>query len=737
VALAGNPNAGKTSIFNALTGARQHVGNYPGVTVEKRTGRYPFEGASFDVLDLPGTYSLSSFSPEERITQHELLSTEHDVVVVVADSTNLKRSLVLLAQVLQTGAKTVLCLNMADEARKAGQKIDLGLMQTLLGVPVVETVGHQAHGMDALRRAIAQCTQGKQGPHRLVLGERLDSAIGSLRPLLSRLPLERAEQAGQDWVATKLLSGDADMSERIRLLGPAGKRALERATELRNRIEKETGSDLALYLTERYFGFVDGLLREVVAAPARGDARALSDAIDAVVVHRVLGLPIFALVMYAIFWLTFRVGEPLMTGLETALGALRQAIGTLWPAAAAPLLRSLLIDGVLGGVGGVVVFLPNIALLFFGLGLLEDTGYMARAAFLMDRVMHRFGLHGKSFVPMMAGFGCSVPGILATRTLENERDRLTTMLVLPLMSCGARLPAWLLIIPAFFAPAWRAPLLGGIYATGVVLALVLARLLRSSLLRGEEAPFVMELPPYRWPTMRALGVKMFERSWLYLRKAATIILAVSILMWLCTEFPKPASYAVDGDISAGRVVVAAGHDSGASPQAEAQPQGSLPSSEQALGSDGRARPEILTASAVESRRRAEALRYSIAGRLGQAVEPLVRPLGLDWKIATCLIGAVAAKELFVAQVGIVYAVGSSGEAHASLRDALRRDYSPAAALALMLLLLIATPCVATVAATRRESNSWKWALLQFGGLSALGYLVALIAFQLGRLVLGA
>ena len=693
VALAGNPNCGKTSLFNVLTGSRQHVGNYAGVTVERRTGHYDHGGERFEVEDLPGTYSLGAYSPEESITEDALTgSAQADVVVVVVDSTTLTRSLVLMAQVMQLDANPVLCLNMADEARAAGQQLDLDLLRSLLGFPVVETVGSRGEGDHELREAVLHAArQPVRASARLVLGQRLDQALGRIRGALLEDP---GGPAG--WVATRLLVQDA-RHELLLRRQDHGDDALEQAARQRRRLEADTGMDAALYVTRRYHGFVDGLLREVLTQPPRADARALSDRIDSVVVNRLLGIPIFLAVMYGIFWLTFTAGEVPMGWIQAGFDALGEAVAGLWPAGSSSPLRSLLVDGVIGGVGGVVVFLPNIVLLFFGLALLEDTGYMARAAFIMDRLMHVFGLHGRSFIPMVTGFGCSIPGIMATRTMENERDRLATMLVLPLMSCGARLPIWMLIIPAFFAPPWRAPMLWLIYMVGIALALVLALLLRSTLLRGEEAPFVMELPPYRLPTARAVVTKMAERSWIYLRKAGTVILALSVVMWFLTSYPKAGAYEVDARVANKTV-------------------------------------ELLTAEQLQQRRAAEDLRASAAGRVGQFLEPLMSPLGFDWKISTAMIGAFAAKEVFVAQMGIVHSLGSVDEESRDLRQALRRDYTPLTGMSLMLFLLIATPCMATLAVTRRESGSWRWALLQLGGLTAVAYLVSLVFYQVGRLV---
>jgi len=664
VVLAGNPNAGKTSLFNALTGARQRVGNYPGVTVERREGVWHTTAGSVTLRDLPGTYSLSGYSPEERIARDELLSGDHDLVVVVVDSTVLRRGLVFLLQVLRTGANAVLCLNMADEARRAGQRLDTAALSERLGIPVVETAAHVGEGLADLRRAVFQAASlgaggaGAAGPST-DSGAATDTAIRRAPEVIAALAPAGVDQPG--------IAGAPDLSDPV-----------ERA--------------------RRDQAVVDTLLLHTLLKSARPDARVVSDRIDTIVAHRILGLPIFLAVMYGIFWVTFTLGAPLMDLIEQGIGGLSGLVAALWPGAPDSPLLSLLVDGILAGVGGVLVFLPNIVLLFLGLSLLEDTGYMARAAFLMDRFLSRFGLHGKSFLPLVTGFGCSIPGIMATRTIENDRDRLVTMLVLPLMSCGARLPIWLLVIPAFFPQAWHAPALWGVYVVGILLALGLARLLRGTVLRGEPTPFVMELPPYRVPPLRSVVLRMSERAGVYLRKAGTVILGISILLWAATTYPQPDAFAVDARLAAGDPAVAQ-----------------------------------LSAEQLDGMRAAEALESSLAGRVGRALEPAFQPLGFDWRLVTASIGAFAAKEVFVSQLSIVYALGGEGDA-GDLRSMLRADYTPLVAMSLVLFLLIGTPCMATVAVTRRESGRWSWALLQFGGLTALAYLIALVVYQAGSLV---
>ncbi|MBN2340551.1 MAG: ferrous iron transport protein B [Deltaproteobacteria bacterium] len=693
VALAGSPNCGKTSLFNGLTGSRQHVGNYAGVTVERRNGYYTFDGQKVEVRDLPGSYSLSSFSPEEMIAQRELVDERPDVVVVVVDSTSLKRSLVLLAQVMQNSKKIVLCLNMSDEAKKSGQKIDIPLLTKLLGFPVVETVGHKNVGLDQLKERIAEAAAAQPRKSRLMLGERLERAIDHVADALQST---EAPNDARQWYAVKILQNDPLFVNRILEMGAAGKAVLDIAEKEREQLESFTGEDVSMYVTERYYGFVDGLLREVTIQVSHIDTRILSDRIDAIVVHRIMGIPIFLAVMYGIFWLTFTAGAYPMDWIDQFFGFLADTIVAYWPQNQAFEVQSLIVDGIIGGVGGVLVFLPNIVLLFLGLAILQDSGYMSRAAFLTDKLMHKFGLHGRSFIPLVTGFGCTIPGIMATRTMENERDRLATMLVLPLMSCGARLPIWMLLIPAFFVPALHAPMLFAIYFIGIFLAFLLALLLRNTVLKGEEAPFVMELPPYRLPTLRSVVSRMMMSSWAYLKKAGTMILGISIVMWALTTYPKYSDPADTGDA----VPVAAADTASADKEASFKQ-----------------------------------LEHSIAGRIGKFIEPVIAPLGFDWKIGVATIGAFTAKEVFVSQLGVIYALGEdTSETDLTLRDELAQDYSPLIGFSLMLFLLIATPCMATVAITKKESGSWKWPALQFFGLTAIAYLLSLLVFQIGTLL---
>ena len=709
-ALAGNPNSGKTTIFNALTGARQHVGNYPGVTVEKKEGTAKFQDATFTVVDLPGTYSLTAYSIEEIIARNFLIDEKPDAVVDIVDASNLERNLYLAVQLMELGVPLVLAMNMSDVARDRGLQIDYGKLSELLGVPVVPTVGHKGRGIQELLATVADVCQSPGGQTRPVRQVNYGHEIGPHVKQLTGV-IARHDACGDRarWYALKLLEGDEETAKRVQSLCPDGcEEIFQRAAQLRRHIEGVSGADIGMVLADGRYGFIAGACAEAVSQTAEARV-SRSERIDRVILSRWLGLPIFAVLMYAAFQLTFALGEPLMGGMEAAFEWLGGAIASFWPAGSDSLLKSLLVDGIIGGVGGVLVFLPNILLLFLAIAFLEDTGYMARAAFIMDRLMHKIGLHGKSFIPMLIGFGCTVPAVMATRTLETRRDRLTTILVLPLMSCGARLPIYALIIPAFFPQAWQAPMLWTIYTIGIVLAVVLAKLLRATLFKGEAVPFVMELPPYRMPTLRGLLLHMWERNWLFLKKAGTIILGIAIVMWALSVWPKPGAEQME-QFEQRRAGVAARVDIGPEEKADL------------LTEIGNAASEA-------------ELQYSAIGRIGKGIAPVLRPLGFDWKVSTAMLGAFAAKEVFVAQMGIVYAVGEADEESETLRDKLQATYTPLQGFCIMLFCLISMPCMATVVVTKRETGSWKWALFQLVGLTVLAWVVTAAVYQVGRFVI--
>ncbi|RKY14816.1 MAG: ferrous iron transport protein B [Planctomycetota bacterium] len=546
---------------------------------------------------------------------------------------------------------------------------------------MIPAVGSRGHGLDEVLAAVIEVVghdggdgrDGRGREPRVNFGPEVEAQIDLLVERLTAA--DSGPPAGQRrWHAVKLLERDHEV------LGSfSDSEVTSSAESAAAALDNDGPGTSDITISRQRYAYIDTVCRGAVRGTARsGDD--LTDRIDRVAMHAFWGVPVFLGLMYLVFNLTFTLGAPLMGVLELGIGSLASTVSGWWPEGADSPLRSLLIDGIIGGVGGVLVFLPNIVLLFLAIAVLEGSGYMARAAFVMDRFMSRVGLHGKSFIPLLIGFGCTVPAILATRTLETRRDRLITMMVLPLMSCGARLPIYALIIPAFFPQRWQGPVLWCIYVVGIVLALGVARLLRRSFFRGETTPFLMELPPYRMPTAGSLLAQMWTRSWLYMKKAGTVILGASIILWVLTSYPRPP--------------------------VEVTPQ------------DGAARD-------------AAAMSYSVAGRVGRALEPALAPMGFDWRIGTALIGAFAAKEVFVAQMGIVFAVGEVDETSDALRVSLRRAYSPLVGFCIMLFALIATPCMATVAATRQESGSWRWALLQFWGLTLLAWILTVLVYQVG------
>ncbi len=805
IALAGNPNSGKTTLFNALTGARLHVGNYPGVTVDKTEGVATHDGVELRIVDLPGTYSLTAYTAEEIVARNFVIDAKPDVVVDVIDASNIERNLYLATQLLELGVPVVLAFNMSDVAAAGGCAIDTARLSELLGVPIVSTVGNKGRGLDALLDAAIAV--GGEGSAAVARQRRPDYG-GEIEPHVRQLTERIVEACGSSlhdrWYALKLIENDEVTAKRLTKAHPEPMAEIcAEAVGLRAHIRKVCGDAAEIILADRRYGFISGACTEAVRQTV--EARHLrSDRIDAVLLHRLAGLPIFAMLMYLMFHLVFTVGELPMNWLEMGFAGLRSMLNGFWPAGTDSLLRSLIVDGVVGGVGGVMIFVPNIVLLFIAIAALEDTGYMARAAFIMDRMMHKIGLHGKSFIPMLTGFGCSVPAIMATRTLENKRDRIVTMLVVPLMSCGARLPIYTLMIPAFFAKSLRAPVLWSIYVIGVLLAMVCAKVLRSTLLTGESEPFVMELPPYRAPTLKGLVVHAWEPTRMYMKKAATVILGFSILMWAITTFPRKTQFDVDyavetataeseffgaaaringllglpDDSAALATVFRAELDWQADEELYRSHSAALADAQAArdatilpllIGADGPALKRFLAArdngmgSALQSEARASAaaavayeqiradmdarleelahlqqaelLTHTIAGRLGRAIAPAIRPLGFDWRIGTGLIGALGAKEVFVAQMGIVYAVGDSEAGYSTLRERLGADYSPLTGYCIMLFCLITAPCLATVVMTGRESGSWKWGAFQLFGLTVLAYVVTGVVYQVGRLFL--
>ncbi len=738
IALAGNPNAGKTTIYNALTGARQHIGNYPGVTVEKKESFITYNNQSVKVIDLPGTYSLTAYSVEEVVARNVIINEKPDVVVDIIDSSNLERNLYLAVQLMELRIPLVFVFNMKDMAQEMGIKIDVDKLSKLLGVPIVETVGSKGDGVKLILDEAIKASQKRDVNYPTITYDQIiEKYITSVESLVKQ-HATGLENYNTRWISIKLLEGDSDVKKLVP--SPIIDEEIKRAEV---EIEKILGDTTETAIASARYGFISGACQESVSTTVEARHN-MSDAIDSVLVNRVLGIPIFLGLMYLVFQLTFTLGDPFMGWIEQFFGFLGDQASMHIEH---ELLNSLIVDGIIGGVGGVIVFLPNIIFLFIAIAILEASGYMARVAFIMDKLMHKIGLHGKSFIPFLIGFGCSIPAIMATRTLDNQRDRILTMLVTPFMSCGARLPIYLLIIPAFFEKN-QALILWIIYLIGIVLAIIIAKILGMTVLKGEATPFVMELPPYRVPTLKGVLTQMWERSWLYLKKAGTIILFISIVMWALTVFPRfPESEAAKYEdklptleqvveektqaLESLGYIIATEENEAEAEEANAK-----------LGKEVLAKAEVLTAELDEANENLESvlaeyseaeLEYSTAGRIGKFIEPVLKPLGFDWKIGTALIGAFAAKEVFVAQMGIVYSLGEVDEDSDALRTKLQENYTPLVGFAIMVFALLSAPCMATFAIVKRESNSWKWAFFQFIGMTLVAYVVTLLIYQIGRL----
>lgn len=707
IALAGNPNSGKTTLFNALTGAHHKVGNYPGVTVEKREGSRTRGDREYRFIDLPGIYSLTAYSMDEVVTRDFLLDERPDLIVDVLDSTNLERHLYLCLQFQELGIPVVGALNMSDEADAKGIRVDEKALSAVLGIPMTKTVGTKGGGVDALLDLIDAMSEA--GPEAARATARSIQYGAEIEDRLA--PIEKAIRADAEfaarfpvrWLAVKLIEKDAHAFEKLKAHADcAGAEKIARDSIAW--IEKHYGKDIEIVISEQRYGYIRGAAAESVKIVKHPDF-SVTEMIDKVIMNRFLSLPIFVGVLWATFQITFALGEYPMAWLEAFFGALSTAAASVIPDG---FLRSLVVDGIIAGVGGVFSFVPLIVILFFLLSLLEDIGYMSRAAFATDKWLHAFGLHGQSIFPMMLGFGCSVPAIMAARTLKSPRDRIVTVLVIPFMSCGAKLPVHVLLAAAFF-PESAANVVMLIYAIGVALALVSALVLKNTVLKGDPTPFVMELPPYRAPTVMGVLWHVWEKTWQYVKKMGTVILAASILVWAITTFP---TYESDPDAR------------------EAMKKEFLASNP---GADEAAAVSHLEAAEAEA-----ALEYSIAGRIGKVVEPAFKPLGFNWKVAAATVTGFAAKEVVVSTLGILYSVGAEeSEESASLQDALRRDpdFNPLVAFVLMLFTLTIPPCFAALAAIRAELG-WKWLAFAFAFMLGVGWTLGVVIYQVGMLAGG-
>ncbi len=692
IALAGNPNAGKTTIFNNLTGSNQHVGNYPGVTVEKAEGTLVYKDTKIHVIDLPGTYSLSAYSPEEVVSRNFLIEENIDVIVNIVDATNLERNLNLTVQLIELDLPLVIALNMSDMAHSQGIKINQELLSQLLGCPIVPVVGSKNKGTAELLEMVLSTADGQNTLQDKTprYAKVIEEQIVSLERVLPLTIMKTADNNRniRRWLAIKLLENDEEIISYIKKQ-PQAESIMVAVKKSQEAMRKHFKQDPEITIVEGRYAFIRGTCRETIKYDIREHA-SLTDRIDSILLNRVLGLPIFLVLMWALFQFTFALGTPLMELLDAGIAWFASLLDIVLPDG---LFKSLLIDGIIAGVGGVLIFLPNILLLFLGISFLEGTGYMARAAFVTDRMMHAVGLHGKSFIPMVLGFGCSVPAIMSTRTLENTRDRFVTILIIPLMSCGAKLPVYTLFSAAFFSQKVAGNVLFSIYIIGILLALVMAKIFRTWVLPGDSEPFVMELPAYRLPTVKSVLLQIKFRALLYLKKAGTVILVASMIVWALFTLP--------------------------------------------LTPDG---PENALSPAT--------MEASYAGKVGHFVEPLIKPLGFDWKAGIALLAGFSGKEIVVSTLGTLYSIEESDRASASSTTGDSTDefgsiaeriksqsgFTPLTAYVFMLFVLIYVPCIATVAIIYKETNSWGWAGFSIAYTTLLAWIVSFIAYRVGLLL---
>lgn len=728
IALVGNPNCGKTSLFNFASGAHERVGNYSGVTVDAKEGKFEFEGYEFNLVDLPGTYSLSAYSPEEMYVRRQIIDKTPDIVINVIDSSNLERNLYLTTQLVDMHLRMVCALNMFDEFEKRGDRLDYQKLGQLFGVPMVPTVFKTGKGVELLFHIIINMYEGVDfidkdgninpevardlqdwhkdyecrhgGDHgedfahgtkpksvfrhiHLNHGKYIENAIDRIKEELKNNEEIRYKYSTR-YLAIKLLENDRSAEEFASGL-PNGRHILGLRDKAAESIKKELKEDCETAIMNAKYGFINGALKESGFEVGRKkDTYQITHALDAIITHKYAGFPIFLFLIYVMFQTTFSLGEYPMDWIDAGVSWIGGFIATTMPDGP---LKAMIVDGIIGGVGAVIVFLPQILILYAFISFMEDSGYMARAAFIMDKLMHKMGLHGKSFIPLIMGFGCNVPAVMATRTIESHRSRLITMLVLPMMSCSARLPIYIMIIGTFFAARYRSMVMISLYVVGIIMSVAVSRIISRFIIKGEDTPFVMELPPYRFPTWKAIGRHTWEKGRQYLKKMGGIILVASIIVWALGYFP---------------------HDDRLDNQAQ--------------------------------------LEQSYIGTVGKAIEPVFSPQGFDWKLDVGLIAGVGAKEIVASTMGVLYSDDDSfsdddtynedTEKYTRLRRQMLEDgITPLTAYCFLLFVLLYFPCIATIAAIKGETGSWKWALFTALYTTTLAWIVSALAFYIGSLLI--
>lgn len=705
VALVGNPNCGKTSLFNFASGAHERVGNYSGVTVDAKVGRAEYEGYEFHLVDLPGTYSLSAYSPEELYVRKQLVEETPDIVINVIDASNLERNLYLTTQLIDMHVRMVCALNMYDETEERGDHIDYEKLSELFGTPMVPTVFTSGRGVKELFHQVIAVYEGKEDERlqfrhiHINHGHEIEQGIKDIQEHLKNYPGLR-QQYSTRYLAIKLLEGDKDVERLVQPLGDSAEIFQHRDTAAQ-RVKEETHNDCETAIMDAKYGFIHGALEESgYTTGDKKDTYQTTHLIDKILTNKYLGFPIFFLILLLMFTATFVIGQYPMDWIDAGVAWLGDFISQNMPDGP---VKAMLVEGVIGGVGAVIVFLPQILILYFFISYMEDSGYMARAAFIMDRLMHKMGLHGKSFIPLIMGFGCNVPAVMSTRTIESQRSRLITMLILPLMSCSARLPIYVMITGSFFALKYRSLAMLSLYVIGVLMAIVMSRLFSAFVVKGEDTPFVMELPPYRFPTWKAIGRHTWEKGKQYLKKMGGIILVASIIVWALGYFPHTDDPSVSNQ--------------------QQQEQ-------------------------------------SYIGRVGHAVEPVFRPMGFNWKLDVGLLAGVGAKEIVASTMGVLYSnddsfkddsnFSSESGKYVKLHELITQDVAqlhgisyekaqPIATLTafcFLLFVLLYFPCIATIAAIKGETGSWGWALFAASYTTALAWVVSTVVFQIGCLFIG-
>jgi ferrous iron transport protein B len=713
VALVGNPNSGKTSLFNIASGTHERVGNYSGVTVDAKEGKFRHKGYTFNLVDLPGTYSLSAYSPEETYVRNYIVEGKPDIIINVVSASNLERNLYLTTQLIDMDATAVIALNMYDELEKSGAQFDYRALAEMIGYPIVPTIAKSGAGIaklfDTVIEVYERCNPIARHVH-INYGEEIETGIEHVKHLLNEQQ-ELGSETSRRYLSILLLEGDRFGEALVSSLPNAKKILAERDIHSAY-IREDFREDVEIAMTDARYGFINGALQQTFREGAT-DTLKVTHRIDRIVINKLAGFPIFFLFMFLMFEHTFLLGEYPMKWLESAVTAFSSLLDSTL---AEGQFKDLLINGIVGGVGSVIVFLPNIVILYLFISFMEDTGYMARAAFIMDKFMQKMGLHGKSFIPLVMGFGCNVPAIMSTRIIESRNTRLITMLVNSLMSCSARLPVYILLVGAFF-PRHGGLVLFGLYITGIALAIIMARIFKRFLVRGEDLPFVMELPPYRMPTLKAMSRHCWDKTQQYLQKMGGIILVASIVVWFLEYYPRntEGNMIYDGKITEIQAKASTGIDRSESASIEKQ---------------------------IKELRRLkieEQKRNSFIGQIGRFIEPVMRPLGFDWKISASLISGMTAKEIIVSTMGIIYTGEEADKTLLAERLQTERDtegnpvFSQLVAISLLLFVLVYFPCIATIAAIKSESGSWKWALFVIFYTTALAWLLSFAVYQAGSL----